>query len=135
MRESVVIINKIRVLGSLTYKALQIRGYSNIECFTSIEKAEKCIMEKEEGCVVILELTPSWNKQREIEFVDNIKAYQLIKPIHVICTSEEVEQNMFREFLKHGCSSIVFQRFDLLNFGLELDEAIQQNFAHANIRV
>ena len=130
MQSTILIVNKIKTLGRVTTESLAKRGYNNLKYTSTLEEAEHYIAGATEKVILILELTPSWNHHQEIEFLERVKMLGGTHLVMLLCTSEDMDSTLQFQFKNQGVDAFVFQRFDLDNYGMELQEAIEKNAPH-----
>ena len=124
-QKSAPVLKKRRALER--QKQLLDRGFNNVISADTLDQAEDLIQESPGNIILILELTPSWNKQAEIDFLNKIKKIHHSKLVLFLCTTEELNSDMQDQFKDMGISEFIFQRFDLEHFGEDLENAIQKH--------
>ena len=123
---AILVFNKIRPLGKVTQGQLLDRGFTNVISTDTFDQASEVILTEEGKVVLIMELTPSWNKQAEIDFLNKMKKKHKSKLVLFLCTTEELNSDVQDQFKNMGIAEFIFQRFDLQSFGKELEEAIKK---------
>ena len=126
MQASILIFNKIKTLGKVTLEQLQRRGFDNVKSADTFALADDVIEQANGKVILIMELTPSWNKQAEIDFLNEMKKKYKSKFVLFLCTTEELNSDVQDQFISMGISEFIFQRFDLDSFGADLETAIKK---------